>query len=135
MNKRIKAIFWLLFAMFALLIIHIVYFTLFEAPEVINNPYNLRLSASENSVKRGNIEDINGVVLAESTLGDEGYERNYTYPRMYCHVIGYTGVGKTGAEAAYNSRLLTLHNEAPLYCYKQGIQRGQIFPYGRGITI
>ncbi len=111
MNNRIKITFWLLFAMFALLIIHIGYFTFFEADEVINNPYNLRLSASEGSVKRGNIEDINGVVLAESIQEDNGFVRSYNYPRMYCHVIGYTGVGKTGVEAAYNARLLDLHNE------------------------
>ncbi len=111
MNNRIKITFWFLFAMFALLIIYIGYFTVVEAPEVINNPYNLRLSASESSVKRGNIEDINGVVLAESIQEDDGFTRTYNYPRMYCHVIGYTGVGKTGVEAAYNAELLTLHNE------------------------
>ncbi|MCD8238590.1 MAG: hypothetical protein LUC92_04540 [Clostridiales bacterium] len=112
MNNNIKKTFWVLFAMFAALIIYLGYFTVVRAPEIVNNPYNLRLSAKEASIKRGNIEDINGVVIAESTLNDEGsYERVYNYPRMYCHITGYTNSGKTAVESAYNAELLTLHNE------------------------
>ncbi len=111
MNKNIKITFWILFAMFAALIIYLGYFTVIEAPKVINNPYNLRLSSKESSIKRGNIEDINGVVIAESVLEGESYTRQYNYPRMYCHITGYTDMGKTGTESAYNAELLTLHNE------------------------
>ncbi|MCD7776931.1 MAG: penicillin-binding protein 2 [Clostridiales bacterium] len=111
MNKKIKVTFWLLFIMFAALIIYLVYFTVVEAPTAINSPYNLRLTSRESSIKRGNIEDENGVVIAESILEDEGYTRQYNYPRMYCHITGYTDMGKTGVESAYNSELLTLHDE------------------------
>ncbi|MCD7904776.1 MAG: hypothetical protein LUG24_04210 [Clostridiales bacterium] len=111
MNKNIKITFWILFAMFAALIIHLCYFTVIEAPTAVNNPYNLRLASKESSIKRGNIEDINGVVIAESVLEEESYTRQYNYPRMYCHITGYTDMGKTGAESAYNAELLTLHNE------------------------
>lgn len=111
MNKNIKRTFWVLFAMFAVLIIYLAYFTIVRAPDIVNNPYNLRLSAKEGSIKRGNIEDINGVVIAESVLEGDSYERIYNYPRMYCHITGYTASGKTGVESAYNAELLTLHNE------------------------
>ncbi len=109
-NRNIKIIFWVIFGIFAALIVYIIWFALAEAPRVINNPYNLRLTAEENAVKRGNIEDENGIVIAESALGDEGYERVYNYPKMYCHITGYTDMGKTGIESACNAELLTLHN-------------------------
>ncbi len=113
MNKKIRNVFFVLFAMFTALIIYIVYFTLVQAPVVINNPYNLRMDAKEASIKRGNIEDENGVVIAESVLESEetGYKRQYNYPYMYCHIAGYSSPGKTGVEGAYNANLLTLHNE------------------------
>ncbi|MCD8089528.1 MAG: hypothetical protein LUD81_02710 [Clostridiales bacterium] len=111
MNKKIKITFWILFAMFAALIIYLGYFTIIEAPTAINNPYNLRLTSKESSIKRGNIEDVNGVVIAESILEEDSYTRQYNYPRMYCHITGYTDMGKTGVESAYNAQLLTLHHE------------------------
>ncbi len=79
--------------------------------EFISNPYNQRLYISEDGVKRGNICDINGIVLAESTLEEEGYKRVYNYPSYVSNITGYVDKGKTGVESTYNYYLEEIDNE------------------------
>lgn len=50
--------------------------------------------------------------MATSTLQEDGsYLREYPRGRMAAHVTGYSSVGKTGVEAAYNFELMSVHQE------------------------
>lgn len=85
--------------------------TVSNKDDFISNPYNQRLYISEEGVKRGNICDINGIILAESILESEGYKRVYNYPSYVSNITGYVDKGKTGAESAYNYYLEQIDNE------------------------
>lgn len=75
-----------------------------EKEEIINNPYNPRLSTLEQSVLRGDIVDEKGTLLA--TTEDTG-KREYPFGELYAHVIGYSGKTKTGIEGLANNDLLS----------------------------
>ncbi len=111
MKSSIKKIFWLISLMFFLIIIWLGKLTIFDRDELITNPYNPRLQYSDTSIKRGNIKDINGEIIAESEYTENGYVRNYPRSRMAAHVTGYSSMGKTGVEAAENFELENIHNE------------------------
>lgn len=59
---------------------------------------------------RGNIYDRNGVLLAETFDGEEGYTRKYPYNRLYSHLVGYSHrqYGRAGVEDFYNEELMGL---------------------------
>lgn len=94
------------------LIGYIVKFTVLDAPDVINSPYNKRTSALSERIVRGSIKSANDKVLAQSGSDDDGEEyREYPYENMFAHVVGYAGHGKAGLESAYNYDLLTSHEQ------------------------
>lgn len=94
------------------LIGYLVKFTIYDAPEVINSPYNKRTASLSEKILRGSIKSANDKVLAESVLDEDGEEeREYPYENMFAHVVGYTGHGKAGLESAYNYDLLTSHED------------------------
>ena len=83
-----------------------------DRAEISGNSYNIRLRNDEEGIQRGDILDRNGEVLATSTLQEDGsYLREYPRGRMAAHVTGYSSVGKTGVEAAYNFELMSVHQE------------------------
>ncbi|GFI61629.1 penicillin-binding protein A [Clostridiales bacterium] len=49
--------------------------------------------------------------MAESVMNDGTYMRQYPYGRQAAHIIGYTGTGSAGIEAAENFSLLGMNNE------------------------
>lgn len=109
--KRIKRLMTVLVIPFVLLIVYMTYFQVFRAEKIANNSYNQRLSVDETKVRRGNIVDARGTTLATTIETSEGsFERDYLYPRLYAHLIGYShkAYGKTGLELAYNNRLLNI---------------------------
>ena len=66
------------------LIGYIVKFTIWDAPEVINSPYNKRTSALSERIVRGSIKSANDKVLAQSGTDDDGEEyREYPYENMF----------------------------------------------------
>lgn len=90
------------------LIGYLVKFTLYDAPDVINNAYNKRTTNLSEQVLRGSILSANDKILAQSAINEDGEEtREYPYDNMFAHVVGYIGHGKTGLESAYNYNLLT----------------------------
>lgn len=94
------------------LIGYLVKFTIYDAPEVINSPYNKRTTALSEKVLRGSIKSANDKVLAETTVDEDGDEvREYPYEDMFAHVVGYNSHGKAGLESAYNYDLLTSHEQ------------------------
>ena len=107
MKRSAQRIFWLITLMFFLLLATMAKLTFFDRQEISSNAYNPRLNYVDNSVKRGNIRDSNGDILAEST----GNDRKYLRSRMAAHITGYSSKGKTGVEAAENFELQTPHNE------------------------
>lgn len=101
-----------MFFMFLCIIIYIIKTVAFDGSNISSNSYNPRLNYAQSDVKRGDIKDINLNVLAESVKNsDEVYVRNYVYGSSASHIIGYTGVGKTGIEAVENFTLQNVENE------------------------
>lgn len=111
MKNSIKKIFWLISLMFFLVIIWLGKINFIDREKFNVNPYNPRLQYTDTTIKRGNIKDINGEVIAESEYTESGYIRNYPRSRMAAHITGYSAVGKTGVEAAENFELETVDNE------------------------
>lgn len=98
--------------LFLCLIGYLVKFTIYDAPDIINNPYNKRTTSLAEKVLRGSIKSANDKVLAQSATDEDGDEvREYPYENMFAHVVGYTGHGKAGLESAYNYDLLTSHEQ------------------------
>lgn len=107
-KQNIRRVFWLYFVLFAVLVIHIFKFIAIDSKEVISSPYNPRVKLFDGEIKRGNILDSKGNILAQSFLDTSGYFRDYPYGRIFSHLIGYSINGKSGIEAAYNFQLESL---------------------------
>ena len=108
-NKKIIHVMIVVSALFLSLITFLLYLNLFKTEEHAQNPYNPRQWAEEKNVKRGDIYDINGVVLATSEFEKEGVQtRIYPEGNLYSHIIGYSSrvYGKSNLEMEYNSELL-----------------------------
>lgn len=110
MKKNMKRVFFFYSLLFLALIVHLIYFMIFEKDVPINS-YNPRLNKIDNSIQRGIIFDSKGVPLADTVTTGGSIERQYYYPREFCHIIGYMPKGKAGIEAKYNFTLQKLDNE------------------------
>lgn len=106
--KRIVILMAGLIALFLGTIIYLTYFYIVEAETVRNHPSNRRGYIEEAQIKRGDIYDRNGELLATSKGEPGHYHREYSYPILYSHIIGYShpSLGKSGLEASYNDFLL-----------------------------
>lgn len=109
-SSAVRRLLYVISVLFVVLGITVV-FTVINKDDFISNPYNKRLYVSEEGVKRGSIEDKNGVILAESVLSGEEYTRVYNYPELVSNILGYTTKGKTGVEGAYNYLLEEIDGE------------------------
>ncbi|WP_313525729.1 peptidoglycan D,D-transpeptidase FtsI family protein [Anaerotignum sp.] len=112
MKRSIRRIFWLLALCFFLLLGYLGKLVLVDRQVISSNAYNSRLRYVDDTIRRGDIVDLDGEVLATSVLQDDGtYVRKYPRARMAAHITGYSSVGKTGVEAAENFEMMALHNE------------------------
>lgn len=140
-NKKIIHVLVIVCLMFLSLVTYLLYFNMFEAEKVSSNPYNKRQWEDEKFVKRGNIYDRDGVLLAETTINGDSRTRKYPKGRLYSHIIGYYSrtYGKSQLEMSYDKQLLghgdisitfgelrsgydlnlTIDNELQEYAYKQ----------------
>ena len=108
-DKKIIHVMIAVSALFLSLISFLLYINLFKTEEYAQNPYNPRQWSEERHIKRGDIFDKNGVVLATSEFEDEGVQRRiYPEGNLYSHIIGYSSrvYGKSNLEMEYNSELL-----------------------------
>jgi len=92
--------------LFALLIIHLLYFIIFSSGNLVINSYNPRLALLEENIIRGKILDRNGEILAETVEYDGEEHRVYPYENAFSHIVGYSHQGKTGIEALADIDLL-----------------------------
>ena len=112
MKRSMRRVFWLLALCFLLLLGYLGKLVFVDREEISGNSYNSRLRYVDETVKRGDILDREGEVIATSTRQEDGtYKREYPRGRMAAHITGYSSVGKTGVEAAENFELMKLHNE------------------------
>lgn len=107
---KIKIIFVIIFA---LMMIHLIYFVAFSSDNLAINTYNPRLAQLEKKIIRGKILDSNGETLAETIVTDGQEERVYPYEEAFSHIVGYSMQGKTGIEAL--SDLFLLKSNMPIY--------------------
>ncbi len=108
LNKRIITVMITVLSLFLVLVCYLTYFTVFQAPEIVNSNYNQRIWEKEKKILRGTIYDRTGVVLAESKQGEDTQERIYPHGSLYAHTIGYNNrtYGKTNIELSFNNYLL-----------------------------
>lgn len=112
MKPYIKHVFWLYTFMFVIVVVHLLKVSLWDSKDFVGNPYNPRINSTSGYIKRGSILDINGNVLAQSVLSEDGtYKRDYMGSSYFAHITGYTGRGKTGIESKYNYILERVSNE------------------------
>ncbi len=107
-KKRILLLLGALISIFVLMMVYLSYFQFFKAEEMKNDPGNRRNSMVADKVIRGDIYDRNGELLAHSETIEDNYNRTYTYPNLYSHLIGYSykNMDKTGLESSLNNYLL-----------------------------
>lgn len=107
-NKRIIRVLIVVSFMFLALVTYLLHFNMFRAEEIASNPYNKRQWDDEKYVKRGNIYDADGVLLAQTVIDGDSHIRKYPKGNLYSHIIGYCSqvYGKTNLEMAYDKELL-----------------------------
>lgn len=110
-NKKVIHLLILACLLFLSIIGYLTYFQIFVAGDIIDNPYNKRQWAREDSTLRGIIYDRNSLVLADSDLVEGKPIRKYPYNQLYSHIIGYNfkQYGRAGLEAYYNQNLMNLN--------------------------
>ena len=111
MKRSVRRVFWFLALCFFLLLGYLGKLVVSDREVISGNAYNFRLKYVDESIKRGDILDRDGEVLATSERQEGGYSREYPRARMAAHITGYSSVGKTGVEAAKNFEMMTLHHE------------------------
>ncbi len=106
-NRETNVISFIFVALFLLMSGYLVYFNVFKASSIIDNPYNKRIDNLENKVVRGNILAADGQILATTQVDEEGNEtRYYPFENVFCHVVGLNSA-KTGIEGLANFELLS----------------------------
>lgn len=106
-NKEFTLVTYSFFILFLALITYFSYFMIFKSEAAINNPYNKRQDTFEKYIVRGPIYSIDGKILAETKVTEDGKEeRNYPYANLFAHAIGYHKNGKAGLESIANFNLL-----------------------------
>jgi cell division protein FtsI/penicillin-binding protein 2/cell division protein FtsW (lipid II flippase) len=102
--------------LFALLIANMTYIQVIKARSYQQMPTNNHTLAKNQMNQRGTVYTADKVVLARSTLGDDGrtYERSYPQGTLAAHLIGYTSqrYGLAGLEATQNETLTGNRNFA-----------------------
>jgi peptidoglycan glycosyltransferase len=108
LGKRLTVLITVFAVLFAVSIGNLAYQMFVRANEVRNMPVNSHVLAREATAPRGAILSSDGVVLAESVVGDDGtYTRVYPQQSLATHIVGYSSAryGSTGIEASQQQEL------------------------------
>lgn len=106
-NKEYSVVVYAFMILFVALIAWFVYFNVFQSEKVINNAFNKRQDSFAKEIKKGDLRDRNGEVLATTKVAADGSEtRYYPYGRIFSHVVGYSAKGKTGLESLASFSML-----------------------------
>lgn len=107
LNRELYACAALMVCLFAGMTAYLADYVLSNQEALFNNSYNSRQKVLAQQNTRGTIYAASGEVLAETRMDEAGNEfRDYPYGRMFAHVVGYTGKGRTGIEELENYRLI-----------------------------
>ncbi len=107
-NRECLLIAYTFLGVFLCLIGYLFYYTQFQAPDLINNPYNKRQDLFARKVVRGDILSRDLDVLATTITDGSGNEtRYYPYGDLFAHAVGFSTHGKSGVENMTNFNLLT----------------------------
>lgn len=94
-------------AIFAVLIVYLVYFAATSEQDMINNSYNSRQEILLSQNYRGSIYSRDGDVLAQTVMDiGQNEMREYPYANLFSHIIGYSTKGRMGVEALANYYLI-----------------------------
>ncbi|OUP63755.1 peptidoglycan glycosyltransferase [Drancourtella sp. An177] len=86
---------------------HFAYYNVVQGKDIINDARNPRMNLYADQIKRGEIRDKDGNILAQTKENEDGTQtREYPYGDLYAHVIGYAEKGKSGLESTENFTLL-----------------------------
>ena len=109
MSGQIRKVGIGLLVAFTALFLQLNYIQIWAAEDIASNPNNIRALIAEYSVKRGDIETHDGVLVAttRATPGRYKYERVYPEGDLYAHIVGYKSLvyGETRLEAAFDEQL------------------------------
>lgn len=100
-------IFFIISVCFVLIIIFL-FKTVFFKSDILPNSYNPRIGNENVLTQRGKIFDVNENLLADNF---ENGERNYLYPEVFAHIIGYKNDGAAGIEKKYDFELSHSDND------------------------
>jgi len=108
MKQNILKLGFLLLGLFVVLIIYLSYLQVVKGPALAANPYNRRLQELEARIRRGNIYDAGGVILARTEYNGNKSRRVYPGGEFTPHLIGYISgkYGRAGLESTYDRYLL-----------------------------
>ncbi len=107
-NNEFAKITYAFVGLFLCMIGYIVHFQVVKSDDIISSSYNPRQDLMIEEVVRGEIQDRNGIVLAETIVDEDGNEeRNYPFSEVFAHLVGYVDVNKSGIELSENFSLLT----------------------------
>lgn len=116
-NKRYIRVLTFISILFLIILGYMTYFQVVKADKLKNDENNKRNWVDDNKLKRGNILDRDGNILAQTIDGENKEKiRNFPYGKTYAHLVGYNSkkYGKTGLEKRFNSVLINKHDKTPI---------------------
>ena len=116
-NKRYIRVLTLISILFLIILGYMTYFQVVKADKLKNDENNKRNWVDDNKLKRGNILDRDGNILAQTIDGENKEKiRNFPYGKTYAHLVGYNSkkYGKTVLEKRFNSVLINKHDKTPI---------------------
>lgn len=106
-NRQYVWITYFFVLLFLVMIGHFAYYNVVQGKDIINDARNPRMNLYADQIKRGEIRDKDGNILAQTKENEDGTQtREYPYGDLYAHVIGYVEKGKSGLESTENFTLL-----------------------------
>lgn len=106
-NRQYVMVTYFFILLFLGMIGYFSYYNVVKGKEIVNDARNPRMNLYAEQIKRGEIRDKDGNVLAKTTENADGTQkREYPYKDLYAHIVGYADKGKSGLESSENFDLL-----------------------------